>query len=203
MATQTEAIRASSSLTPLCELAKKYGTDKLGFYTPIYDLILSGRTVFKMLEVGIGTPEAMKHVKGYKPGASLRMWREYFMNDYGPSEIYGIDINPNACAEAASEGIKTFCMDSTNTDDIVAAVPKLMGGGRFDLIIDDGSHEPADQLKTFQNLFPLLVPSGLYIIEDADSMLLRTAIPEHTELWHQTPLGTGKAILIRQEALAV
>lgn len=193
MAAQTATIRASGGLTPLCWLAGKYGTDKLGFYTPIYDLLLSGRRdrVFRVLEVGIGTPEAMKHVPGYRPGASLRMWRDYFPN----ATIYGVDISHDACAAADGERITNWCADSRELDSTAIACAV----GRFDLIVDDGSHEPEDQQKTFENLSPLLVPGGLYIIEDVNEKLYMDV--EHTEIHHAADGGVGSAILIRQEAL--
>lgn len=201
MGTQ-EQLSTSTGLSELCLLAEKHGTDKLGVYTPFYDLLLSGRVIFKMLEVGIGTPEAMRHVHGYKAGASLRMWRDYLRNDFGPTDIYGIDISPSACAEAADGNIKTFCADSTNTEDILAAIPKLISGGKFDLIVDDGDHEAAAQLRTFQHLSPLLDSRGLYIIEDANDLtLLCSNLPEHTICMHNHKGRTGKLILIRAEAI--
>ncbi len=39
-------------------------------------------------------------------------------------------------------------------------------GGKFDLVIDDGSHLYAPTRASFETLFPLLPPGGLYIIED-------------------------------------
>src|SRR5581483_4644179 len=39
-------------------------------------------------------------------------------------------------------------------------------GGMVDLIIDDGSHLYAPTRASFETLFPLLPPGGLYIIED-------------------------------------
>ncbi len=96
MGTQ-EQPSVASGLTDLCHLAEYYGTDKLGVYTPFYDLLFRDRRekVFKVLEIGIGTIKAMAHVKGYKAGASLRMWRDYFIN----AEILGLD-NDNAAIEA-------------------------------------------------------------------------------------------------------
>ena len=37
---------------------------------------------------------------------------------------------------------------------------------KFDIIIDDGSHQISDQQITFGNFFHLLNSSGLYVIED-------------------------------------
>jgi hypothetical protein len=39
-------------------------------------------------------------------------------------------------------------------------------GGELDLVIDDGSHLYAPTRASFETLFPLLPPGGLYIIED-------------------------------------
>jgi hypothetical protein len=39
-------------------------------------------------------------------------------------------------------------------------------GGRFDLIVDDGSHESQDQFTSLTCLWPHLNPGGFYFIED-------------------------------------
>jgi len=66
----------------LSQLSEKYGCDKVSSifhdYTPFYDELLKYRQVNRVLEIGIGTMNAMKHLKTYEPGASLRMWRDYF-----------------------------------------------------------------------------------------------------------------------------
>jgi hypothetical protein len=36
----------------------------------------------------------------------------------------------------------------------------------FDIIIDDGSHNPADIITSLENLWPNLAPDGYYCIED-------------------------------------
>ena len=38
-------------------------------------------------------------------------------------------------------------------------------GGRFDIVVDDGSHLPDHQRITFETLWPTVVSGGLYIIE--------------------------------------
>ena len=42
-------------------------------------------------------------------------------------------------------------------------------GGRFDIIIDDGSHVPDHQRLTFETLWPSVVPGGLFTIEDVET----------------------------------
>jgi hypothetical protein len=54
--------------------------------------------------------------------------------------------------------------DTTKEKDWQAVVPYLRG--RFDLIIDDGSHVVADQIATARYALPLLAPDGIYVIED-------------------------------------
>jgi len=39
-------------------------------------------------------------------------------------------------------------------------------GGKFDVVIDDGSHVPSHQLTSFESLWPSIVPGGFYFIED-------------------------------------
>jgi hypothetical protein len=39
-------------------------------------------------------------------------------------------------------------------------------GESFDLIIDDGGHTVKQQLVSFETLFPILNPGGMYVIED-------------------------------------
>ena len=150
-------------MTTLCDLAIKYRTDKSPqirhSYTPYYDALLSNRPIKRILEIGIGYPENMTHVEGYKTGASLRMWEEYFPE----AQIYGLDNNPDALI---NEGrIKSFYCDQGDTGSLQKVVAKL--GEKFDLIIDDGSHRAAHQILSAVTLIPqLLKPDGLYIIED-------------------------------------
>lgn len=141
-------------------MARKYGTDKT-YYTPFYSMLLESRrlTTNRVLEIGIGSPEAMKHVPGYKPGASLRMWEEYFPD----AQIYGIDIDRSVLFE--TRRITTFVADQTKPEQYEELVEFL---APFDLIVDDGSHKVKDQVDTFDLLYHTLAPGGLYIIEDVN-----------------------------------
>ena len=136
--------------SPLCELAEKYGCDKtpalLHHYTSWYHSLFWDMPVRRVLEVGI------------LHGASLRMWRDYFP----AAEIFGLEINPEVLFQ--EERICTVPCDATRQAQTHRAAAML--GGDFDLIIDDASHEPFDQLKVFENLYEFLAPTGLYVIED-------------------------------------
>lgn len=186
-------------ITKLCEMAELYHTDKAGWYTPFYSLLFEPRRMEfrKILEVGIGTKEAMAHMPVYLPGASLFMWKDYFPF----AQVYGVDIEPcsllphSTLTDPAALGIITICSDSRDT----AIHSKLPFD--FDLIVDDGSHDPNVQWETFLNLFPLVKDNGLYIIEDAEDW---RDLSERLEGYsHQIVLsphsGTmGKLILIQK-----
>lgn len=95
----------------------------------------------------------------YKPGASLRAWRDFF--PFG--SIHGMDVQPD-CLFTESR-ITTHQCDSTNP----YACQKWMDENAnvlFDIIIDDGSHWDQHQLLTLKHLFPLVKLGGFYVIED-------------------------------------
>ena len=146
--------------TTLCRLAAKWGTDKTPSichgYTPYYHELFKGRNIKRLLEIGVGCSRVHP---GIPTGASLHMWEEYFPE----AEIYGLDINPDSLI---NEGrIHCFLCDQGNEESLRKTAASL--GGRFDLIIDDGSHLPEHQVLSAKVLIPLLLnPDGLYIIED-------------------------------------
>lgn len=150
--------------TPLCELGFKYRTDKCPQirhdYTPVYySLLKDKRESFKkVLELGIGTVVSMKHVSGYMPGASHRMWRDFFPN----AQIYGVDIAPECIFQ--DERITTFLYRTHIPEDMKELISKI--GSDIDLVIDDGPHHTGTQIGTARTLLPLLKKDVLYIIED-------------------------------------
>lgn len=153
----------------LAQLFNHYGTDKdrIG-YTPVYHALFHHRRHerVRLLEVGIGTMLPGVHssmrgyaLAGYRPGGSLRAWRDYFTR----GTIYGVDVQRDT--ELAEEGITTALCNSTDPRQVAAFVQRL-GGPRFDIIIDDGSHVDTNQLATLENLYPHLEAGGIYVIED-------------------------------------
>lgn len=155
----------------LDELLNKHASDKQSQngYAPIYHALfkpLRDRHV-KLLEIGIGTVIQGAYcsmyghdLPGYRPGASLRAWRDYFVNGV----IHGVDVQPDTMIFDES-GIVTALVDTT---DAAAVRTYLDRTESFDIIIDDGAHIPELQLKTLRNFFPGLRPNGLYVIEDVN-----------------------------------
>ena len=141
-------------MTPLCDLAMKYSTDKCPHhrglrpghsYTPYYHELLKGISIQhqRLLEIGVET------------GSSLRMWRDYFST----SRIIGLDVNRSYLFH--EERISTHLCDVSD--------PVVLSGitwyyRAFDIIIDDGSHQLKDQVAAALTILPYV--SGFYVIED-------------------------------------
>jgi len=64
-------------------------------------------------------------------------------------------------------------------------------GGEFDIIIDDGSHDPRHQMISFDELFPTLRPGGLYIFEDVETSYWNQIGAGLYERKFEQPLGRG------------
>ena len=94
-----------------------------------------------------------------KPGASLRMWKDYFPN----ANIYGADIDRDILFN--EDRINTYYVDQLNTESI-KSMWKDIGLNNFDIIIDDGLHEVNANLNFFFNSFDKLKKNGIYVIED-------------------------------------
>jgi len=159
----------------LSELAKIYGVDKLTghSYIPEYDVLLNHlrNKHVNMLEIGIGNMELMKPLVGdhYKPGASLRMWRDYFPS----GEIFGCDIVPEVIF--TEERIKTFLVDQSNSVSLLQLMMTIKGVSNvteYDIILDDGSHIEEHMRLSFKTLWPYLKKDGIYIIEDIQSPIV-------------------------------
>ena len=96
------------------------------------------------------------------PGASLKVWRDYFKN----AQIYGADIDKDILFE--EDRIKTFYVDQLNTASIEEMWKKIEIKN-FDIIIDDGLHTTDANINLFLNSFKKLKKNGIYIIEDVQS----------------------------------
>ena len=101
-----------------------------------------------------------------KPGASLRVWRDYFTN----SLVYGADIDKNILFE--EDRIKTFYVDQLNEFSIKEMWSNI-NKSNFDIILDDGLHTFEAGIIMFLNSFDKLRKNGIYIIEDVDFMYIK------------------------------
>jgi hypothetical protein len=107
--------------------------------------------------------EAMRHDDinvleiGVWNGASLRTWRKYFTR----AKIMGIDIHEQ-CRQYQDDRVKIEI--GSQADETF--LKKVAEEFRPTIIIDDGSHVSDHQIVSLETLFPLMMPGGIYVIED-------------------------------------
>ncbi len=153
----------------LTELMNFYGSDKGGKnnhhnYTNYYSDLFTHRKndIKNFLEIGIGTNnEKLVSNMGSAgvPLASLRAWRDYFIN----ADIYGADIDKKILQN--EDRIRTFYVDQTNPNSIKELFRNI-GKVKFDVILDDGFHQFEANICFFENSIKHLDINGMYIIED-------------------------------------
>ena len=168
-------LRARDSL--LDSLCDKHGSDKGGnslstqrfawkhhTYTDFLSLLFepTRQHVKLVFECGIGTNNLSIRSNmglGGIPGASLRVWRDYFPN----AKIIGADIDESVLFE--EDRIQTYALDQRISDS-VEEMWKKVGRSGFDLMIDDGLHAFEAGKTLFLGSVDRLAPNGRYIIED-------------------------------------
>ncbi|MDP9120941.1 MAG: glycoside hydrolase family 99-like domain-containing protein [Acidobacteriota bacterium] len=113
----------------------------------------------RMLEIGIWD------------GGSTAFWFEHLR----PERLVAIDLrdredSPYFRRYVTAQGLEDRVLTRWRTDQADrAALLEIVErdlGGELDLVIDDGSHLDVPTRASFETLFPLLPPGGLYIIED-------------------------------------
>ena len=158
-------------------LCDKYGSDKgevkasghpylwpSHTYADFYSRLFSHcrQSVKRVFECGLGTnnPNLVSSMGADgKPGASLRMWRDFFPN----ATIYGADIDRDILFE--EDRIQTFHIDQLDPK-AITDYWKRVGVRDFDLMVDDGLHTFEAGSCLFEYSVPYLDKDGIYIIED-------------------------------------
>lgn len=130
-----------------------HGTDKdtSHSYGPIYEKLFEGRkdSAKEVLEIGVYS------------GASCLVWATYFPN----AHIDGVDITLSRVRFGKGHQRITYHERDGTTAETAATL-----GKKYDIIIDDGSHEPDHQIKSLDVFAPYLAKGGIYVIEDIHSM---------------------------------
>ena len=157
-------IDSTECRTTLCRLCAESGTDKCPYnlhghrhpYTAPYSLFfepLKHRPI-KFAEIGVFR------------GASVRAWREFFSQ----ARIYGYDRDIPNLQFIQSQNFPNVFLDTMDAGSQESIKQKLQeatqDGELFDVILDDASHDPADQCAVIRTALPFLKQGGLLIIED-------------------------------------
>ena len=161
----------------ISELCDRYGSDKGSVkdsghpyawaphtYTDLYLRLFEHRRqdVKKVFECGLGTnqPDLASSMGEHgKPGASLRVWRDFFPN----AQVFGADIDRTILFEETR--IKTSYIDQTDPK-AIADYWKSIGVVDFDVMIDDGLHTFDAGVCLLENSISKLAKGGVYVIED-------------------------------------
>lgn len=108
---------------------------------------------------------------GLWDGGSVAFWFESFH----PTKQIGIDLQNRADSEyfkryvkdrGLEERIKTYWGVDQSDSKALREIVRREFTGPLDLVIDDASHLYGPTKSSFECLFPLLRPGGLYFIED-------------------------------------
>ena len=148
----------------LDDLFQHYGSDKADFFT-------------KKKSAGHGFSKYyVKHLEelrnkkinileiGSYAGASAAAFTKYFPY----SQIFCFDINISNF-NYKSKRIHVYGLDINNKKRVEQTIEKIFienDFDKFDLIVDDGSHNLSDILISLSQLFKYLEKNGIYVIED-------------------------------------
>ena len=133
-------------------------------YSDYYSLLFEHARfhVGLVFECGIGTNNgAVPSSMGAdgRPGASLRVWRDYFPN----ANVFGADIDESVLFE--EDRIQTYLVDQCNEESVAKMWSEINLTG-FQLMVDDGLHNFAAGKSLFLGSIDRLAEGGVYIIED-------------------------------------
>lgn len=162
-------IDSTSSRTDLCELGVKYPTDKSPYnnenllthtvsvrhrhpYTSVYNLIFSSLRFKKIKISEIGILDSM----------SMQCWREYFPN----AELFGFDYDEKFLSQGKNLGLENTIYEYINVKSIESVENSLSKYGKYDIIIEDSTHEFDDQIRVCKIAHKYLNTGGILIIED-------------------------------------
>ena len=154
-------IDTSLNYSFLCKIgSKKYPTAKSPYsdwhrcgYTGLYNLLFSGFRDKKInfAEIGVETND------------SIKMWREFFTQ----ATIHAFEFYDEKIDKAKKDNLKnTFYhkINVCNQEDIIKGFKNT--NSKFDIIIDDSTHNFEDQINIITHCNQFLQKNGILIIED-------------------------------------
>ena len=109
---------------------------------------------------------------GSHNGGSLRLWNDYFSD----ATIIGLEIGMRELLKYFDDigNVTVYQNTSATSFETVRMIEDL--GVKFDIIIDDGSHHPNDQIFTCKFWSKLLKEGGVMVIEDIQNIEFCEAI---------------------------
>ncbi len=141
-----------------------FGSDKADYFN-LKDTKGHGYSKFYQDHLGKFKNKSINILEvGSYAGASAAAFTKYFPN----AKVFCFDINISNF-KFSSKNIKVYGLDIKNEKKVVNIFQKIFKENKFekfDIIIDDGSHNLKDILFGLKILFYYLNKEGVYIIED-------------------------------------
>jgi len=156
-------IDSTNSVTDLCNLGAKYGTDKSPYntepglhkhsYTAVYDLLFSAMRpcAANIAEIGILNNKSMK------------CWREYF--EY--ATLIGFEYSNTLLDNAKKDNLESsqyIFMDIKSDESINSALEQA--NCIYDIVIEDSTHVFEDQIRFINHIYKYMICGGILVIED-------------------------------------
>ena len=142
---------AEPTLAALIEVHTGKVSDKWSSYIAVYEDLFASRRhqPVRLLEIGVLN------------GGSLEIWAKYFS---AARLILGCDNNP-ACASLRFDDprVKLVIADACSNK---GARQIAAHADELDIVVDDGSHNSPDIVRSFFRYFPKLANGGIYVVED-------------------------------------
>lgn len=113
---------------------------------------------------------------GVRGGGSLQLWRDYFGEK---SQIIGVDIEQK-CKQYEDEQINVYIGSQEDRKFLKQLKSKV---GMVDVIIDDGGHTMNQQIVSFEELWEIVKPGGMYLCEDTGTSYMKSFVENY-------PVGT-------------
>jgi hypothetical protein len=156
-------IDSTNSVTDLCNLGAKYGTDKSPYntepglhkhsYTAVYDLLFSAMRpcAANVAEIGILNNKSMK------------CWRDYF--EY--ATLIGFEYSHALLDNGKKDNLEDseyIFMDIKSDESINKALEQA--GCNYDIVIEDSTHEFEDQIRFINHIHKWMISGAILVIED-------------------------------------
>lgn len=138
---------------------KEYATDKdtTHTYLEVYDEVFKPyqNKRNRLLEIGVNG------------GGSINLWIDYFAD----VQIYGLEINNLECLHEMNKEYDNVDI-KMDVDAYSDSTLNQFEDESFDIILDDGSHQPTHQCYVLNRWMEKLVSGGLMIVEDIQDISL-------------------------------
>lgn len=129
---------------------------------------------------------------GVYEGASIEFWSDYFEEGM----VTGLDINTDVCLIPLEGDNYVILQCDAYTHEAINSLKF-----KYDIIIEDGSHELDHQLFFMEHYFSLLNPGGILVVEDLiieHVEIIKEKFPD-CELYDLRALGRGDSMILTRK----